>query len=84
MIQVSATTIEVLMTLWRQNQFWHREGHYAARCNSGGMAHLADLVPDQPDAFCFADAAAEAIKQSDCNYFFTGEFRQRRERAQGS
>ena len=43
------------MTFWRQNPFWRCEGHYAARCNSGGMVHLADLAPDQPDAFCFAE-----------------------------
>ena len=38
-----------------QNIFWRRERHYAARSISGGMARLADLAPDQPDAFCFAD-----------------------------
>jgi hypothetical protein len=35
--------------------FWRRERHYAARSISGGMARLADLVPDQSDVFCFAD-----------------------------
>ncbi|KAJ6533619.1 hypothetical protein B0H19DRAFT_1241578 [Mycena capillaripes] len=30
--------------------------HYAARCDSGGMARLVGLVPDQPDTFYFADA----------------------------
>lgn len=34
--------------------FWRRERHYPARSISGGMARLADLVPDQPDVFCFA------------------------------
>lgn len=35
--------------------FWRSAGQYAARCNSGIMARLVDLVPDQPDVFCFAD-----------------------------
>jgi hypothetical protein len=54
-LRVLATAIEVLTAFWPQNRFWRSEGHYAARCNSSGMAYLAVPVPDQPDVFCFAD-----------------------------
>ncbi|KAJ6448572.1 hypothetical protein C8R45DRAFT_947875 [Mycena sanguinolenta] len=49
--------------LGRLQEFWRCEGHYAARCDYGGMALLVHLVPDQSDGFGFADAFDEIGKR---------------------
>ncbi|KAJ7235207.1 hypothetical protein C8J57DRAFT_1479620 [Mycena rebaudengoi] len=61
-IYIQAPELRALVSdcnIWYQNIFWGAASYYVARSDSGGLARLVGLVPDQPDTKHFPDVGGD-------------------------